>query len=124
MWQGLGMTSPGLQRGKEDSWRCPDWRGMGLPVMQTYRGVQAEVQHNVLACLKKKTGGEGVEGWPQFLPPYTRTFSGNGLDCFTHPGSVTVPAQSPPPVSYCLACMFWHRLASHLRLLGGMVSVA
>lgn len=66
MWQGLGMTSPGLQRGKEDSWRCPDWRGMGLPVMQIYRGVQAQVQHNVLACLKKKGGG--VEGWPQFLP--------------------------------------------------------
>lgn len=25
-WQGLGMTSPGLQRGKEDSWRCPGKR--------------------------------------------------------------------------------------------------
>lgn len=65
MWQGLGMTSPGLQRGKEDSWRCPDWRGMGLPVMQIYRGDQAQVQHNALACLK--TGGR-AEGWPQFLP--------------------------------------------------------
>lgn len=63
------MTSPGLQRGKEDSWRCPDWRGMGLPVMQIYRGDQALVQHIVLACLKqtKKMGGQ-VEGWSQFLP--------------------------------------------------------
>ncbi|KAF7654990.1 hypothetical protein LDENG_00062140 [Lucifuga dentata] len=34
------MTSPGLQRGKEDSWRCPDWRGTGLPVVQIYRDVE------------------------------------------------------------------------------------
>ncbi|KAA8585652.1 hypothetical protein FQN60_004346 [Etheostoma spectabile] len=40
IWQGLGMTSPGLQRGKEDSWRCPDWRGTGLPVVQIYRDVE------------------------------------------------------------------------------------
>lgn len=60
MWQGLGMTSPGIQRGKEDSWRCPDWRGTGLPVVQMYRGDQAQVQNNALACLKE---GE-VEGLP------------------------------------------------------------
>lgn len=37
-----------------------DWRGTGLPVVQMYRGVKAQVQNNTLACLKE---GE-VEGLP------------------------------------------------------------
>lgn len=94
VWQGLGMTSPGIQRGKEDSWRCPDWRGTGLPVVQMYRGDQAHVQHNALACLKRGR----VEGWPQFLP--------NMLVCSlamvwtaSHTQALTVPAQSPATLS-------------------------
>lgn len=37
----LAWQAQVLQRGKEDSWRCPDWWGMGLPVMQIYRGDEA-----------------------------------------------------------------------------------
>lgn len=70
MWQGLGMTSPGTQRGKEDSWRCPDWRGTGLTVEQMYRGDQAQVQHKRAGLPKTLGEGElraGHSSSPQML---------------------------------------------------------
>lgn len=49
-----------------------------------------------------KNRGGRVEGWPQFLPPNAGVFSGNGLDCFTHPGSWL------SHLSWSLACVFGH----------------
>lgn len=85
------MTSPGIQRGKEDSWRCPDWRGTGLTVMPMYRGDQAQVLRNALACLK--SGGR-IEGWQQFLPQMLVS-SLAMVWTASHTQAQTVLAQSP-----------------------------
>lgn len=72
---------------------------MGLPVMQIYRGDEAQVQQNALACSKM---WGGTESWAQFFP-HVLLFSGSGL--LSTP-RLSISAQSLDTCSYCLACTF------------------
>lgn len=119
VWQGLGMTSPGLQRGKEDSWRCPDWRGTGLPVVQIYRGDQAQVQHNALACLKR--GGELRAG--QSSSPICSSVLWQWFGLLHTPRLSNCPSSKPSyTVFFCLA--FLGTALQAIRVIWEVLSVA
>lgn len=113
MWQGLGMTSPGLQRGKEDSWRCPDWRGMGLPVMHIE---VTRPKCGIMRWPAKKREGQ-VEGWPQFLP-HLLICSLAMVWTASHTHALTVPATD------LLSCMYIPVLSCKPFEFLGMVFVA
>lgn len=75
-----------------------------------------QVQHSALACLKM---GGRFEGWPQFLP-HSSSVLWQWFGLLHTPRLCNCPSSKPSyTVSYCLACMFGHCIASCLSHLEG-----